>query len=178
MLTGSQKEKYKSPSYQIREGDCVNIAVTSPGATLALGMMYFNTGNRWVLVLLLFKSLWNHRPLRCIIAARIIKCINGSQNIEEFKCRMVSWSCFGNLNGNRFNATILLPPTLETCFFSVCLSKFASHQLLNYKPLATMIQLAAIQRRVKSPLRWVQFYLTKMKDWLWLAVPSSSSWLQ
>ncbi|XP_046664707.1 anaphase-promoting complex subunit 1 isoform X3 [Homalodisca vitripennis] len=47
-LTGSQKEKYKSPSYQIREGDCVNIAVTSPGATLALGMMYFNTGNRAV----------------------------------------------------------------------------------------------------------------------------------
>ncbi|XP_069677644.1 anaphase-promoting complex subunit 1 isoform X2 [Periplaneta americana] len=47
-LTGSQKEKYKSPSYQIREGDSVNIDVTSPGATLALGMMYFNTGNRAV----------------------------------------------------------------------------------------------------------------------------------
>nr|CAD7590064.1 unnamed protein product [Timema genevievae] len=44
-LTGSQKEKYKSPSYQIREGDSVNIDVTSPGATLALGMMYFNSGN-------------------------------------------------------------------------------------------------------------------------------------
>ncbi|XP_063230624.1 anaphase-promoting complex subunit 1 isoform X1 [Bacillus rossius redtenbacheri] len=44
-LTGAQKEKYKSPSYQIREGDAVNIDVTSPGATLALGMMYFNTGN-------------------------------------------------------------------------------------------------------------------------------------
>uniref|UniRef100_A0A023F131 Putative anaphase-promoting complex apc subunit 1 meiotic check point regulator/tsg24 n=2 Tax=Triatoma infestans TaxID=30076 RepID=A0A023F131_TRIIF len=44
-LTGSQKEKYKSPSYQIREGDCVNNHVTGPGATLALGMMYFNTGN-------------------------------------------------------------------------------------------------------------------------------------
>nr|CAD7457684.1 unnamed protein product [Timema tahoe] len=43
--TGSQKEKYKSPSYQIREGDSVNIDVTSPGATLALGMMYFNSGN-------------------------------------------------------------------------------------------------------------------------------------
>nr|CAD7198790.1 unnamed protein product [Timema douglasi] len=38
-LTGSQKEKYKSPSYQIREGDSVNIDVTSPGATLALGMI-------------------------------------------------------------------------------------------------------------------------------------------
>jgi anaphase-promoting complex subunit 1 len=49
-FTGSQKEKYKSPSYQIREGDSVNIDVTSPGATLALGMMYFNTGNRYCLV--------------------------------------------------------------------------------------------------------------------------------
>uniref|UniRef100_A0A0A9VWC5 Anaphase-promoting complex subunit 1 n=2 Tax=Lygus hesperus TaxID=30085 RepID=A0A0A9VWC5_LYGHE len=44
-LAGSQKEKYKSPSYQIREGDCVNNHVTGPGATLALGMMYFNTNN-------------------------------------------------------------------------------------------------------------------------------------
>jgi anaphase-promoting complex subunit 1 len=51
-VTGSQKEKYKSPSYQIREGDSVNIDVTSPGATLALGMMYFNTGNRYDLVYL------------------------------------------------------------------------------------------------------------------------------
>uniref|UniRef100_A0A1B6C0L0 Uncharacterized protein n=2 Tax=Clastoptera arizonana TaxID=38151 RepID=A0A1B6C0L0_9HEMI len=47
-LTGSQKEKYKSPSYQIREGDCVNNDVTSPGATLALGLMYFKTGNKAV----------------------------------------------------------------------------------------------------------------------------------
>lgn len=46
-MIGSQREKYKSPSYQIREGDSVNIDVTSPGATLALGMMYFNTGNRY-----------------------------------------------------------------------------------------------------------------------------------
>lgn len=44
-LTGIHKEKHKSPSYQIREGDSVNIDVTSPGATLALGMMFFNTGN-------------------------------------------------------------------------------------------------------------------------------------
>jgi hypothetical protein len=51
-VTGSQKEKFKSPSYQIREGDSVNIDVTSPGATLALGMMYFNTGNRCGLVYL------------------------------------------------------------------------------------------------------------------------------
>ncbi|CAH0388207.1 unnamed protein product [Bemisia tabaci] len=47
-ITGTQKDKYKSPSYQIREGDSVNINVTSPGATLALGMMYFNTGNEAV----------------------------------------------------------------------------------------------------------------------------------
>ncbi|XP_033102759.1 anaphase-promoting complex subunit 1-like [Anneissia japonica] len=42
-LTGLNKEKYKSPSYQIKEGDQVNVSVTSPGATLALGMMFFNT---------------------------------------------------------------------------------------------------------------------------------------
>ncbi|XP_017886466.1 anaphase-promoting complex subunit 1 [Ceratina calcarata] len=47
-LTGAQKDKYKSPSYQIREGDSINIDVTSPGATIALGLMYFNTGNRAV----------------------------------------------------------------------------------------------------------------------------------
>ncbi|KAF7995485.1 hypothetical protein HCN44_006592 [Aphidius gifuensis] len=44
-FNGSQKDKYKSPSYQIREGDSINIDVTSPGATIALGLMYFNTGN-------------------------------------------------------------------------------------------------------------------------------------
>ncbi|XP_071962250.1 anaphase-promoting complex subunit 1-like [Antedon mediterranea] len=42
-LTGLNKEKYKSPSYQIKEGDQVNVNVTSPGATLALGMMFFDT---------------------------------------------------------------------------------------------------------------------------------------
>ncbi|XP_004520043.1 anaphase-promoting complex subunit 1 [Ceratitis capitata] len=47
-LTGSQKEKYKLPSFQVREGDNVNIDVTAPGATLALGLMFFNTGNRAV----------------------------------------------------------------------------------------------------------------------------------
>lgn len=46
-VTGSQKEKYKCPSFHIREGDSLNIDVTGPGATLALGMMYFNTGNRY-----------------------------------------------------------------------------------------------------------------------------------
>ena len=51
-LTFAQREKYKTPSYQIREGDYVNADVTSPGATLALGMMFFDTNNtsiaRWV----------------------------------------------------------------------------------------------------------------------------------
>lgn len=45
-LTGSQKEKYKLPSFQVREGDNVNIDVTAPGATLALGLMFFATGNQ------------------------------------------------------------------------------------------------------------------------------------
>ncbi|XP_071867310.1 anaphase promoting complex subunit 1 isoform X1 [Bombus fervidus] len=47
-FTGAQKDKYKSPSYQIREGDSINIDVTSPGATIALGLMYFDTGNKAV----------------------------------------------------------------------------------------------------------------------------------
>ncbi|KYM96372.1 PREDICTED: anaphase-promoting complex subunit 1 [Cyphomyrmex costatus] len=47
-FSGAQKDKYKSPSYQIREGDSINIDVTSPGATIALGLMYFNTGNHAV----------------------------------------------------------------------------------------------------------------------------------
>ncbi|XP_012223687.1 anaphase-promoting complex subunit 1 isoform X2 [Linepithema humile] len=47
-FSGAQKDKYKSPSYQIREGDSINIDITSPGATIALGLMYFNTGNRAV----------------------------------------------------------------------------------------------------------------------------------
>lgn len=51
-LNAAQREKYRTPSYQIREGDCVNSDVTSPGATLALGMMFFSTNNeaiaKWV----------------------------------------------------------------------------------------------------------------------------------
>ncbi|XP_067639434.1 anaphase-promoting complex subunit 1 isoform X2 [Eurosta solidaginis] len=47
-LSGSQKEKYKLPSFQVREGDNVNIDVTAPGATLALGLMFFKTNNRAV----------------------------------------------------------------------------------------------------------------------------------
>ncbi|XP_075158873.1 anaphase promoting complex subunit 1 [Haematobia irritans] len=48
LLTGSQKEKYKLPSFQVREGEQVNIDVTAPGATLALGLMFFNTDNKAV----------------------------------------------------------------------------------------------------------------------------------
>lgn len=44
-LSVIQKEKNKTPSYHIREGDCINADVTSPGATLALGMMFFDTHN-------------------------------------------------------------------------------------------------------------------------------------
>ncbi|XP_059480357.1 anaphase-promoting complex subunit 1 isoform X2 [Neocloeon triangulifer] len=47
-LPVAQREKYKNPSYQIREGDYVNVHVTCPGATLALGMLYFRTGNESV----------------------------------------------------------------------------------------------------------------------------------
>ncbi|EDV34305.1 uncharacterized protein Dana_GF21034 [Drosophila ananassae] len=44
-ISGSQKEKYRLASFQVREGDNVNIDVTAPGATLALGLMFFNSGN-------------------------------------------------------------------------------------------------------------------------------------
>ncbi|KAG5683225.1 hypothetical protein PVAND_012519 [Polypedilum vanderplanki] len=47
-LTGVQREKYKLPSFQIREGDQVNIDVTAPGSTLALGLMFFASGNEAV----------------------------------------------------------------------------------------------------------------------------------
>ncbi|XP_044177050.1 anaphase-promoting complex subunit 1-like isoform X2 [Acropora millepora] len=43
--TGTQKEKFKSPSYQIKEGDSVNINITGPGATVALGLMFMKTNN-------------------------------------------------------------------------------------------------------------------------------------
>ncbi|KAJ8719345.1 hypothetical protein PYW08_011520 [Mythimna loreyi] len=43
-LTGSQKEKYKQGSFAIREGATVNLDVTSPGATLALGLMFLRSG--------------------------------------------------------------------------------------------------------------------------------------
>uniref|UniRef100_A0A6I8P4H6 Anaphase-promoting complex subunit 1 n=1 Tax=Ornithorhynchus anatinus TaxID=9258 RepID=A0A6I8P4H6_ORNAN len=43
---GMHREKHKSPSYQIKEGDSINVDVTCPGATLALAMIYLKTNNR------------------------------------------------------------------------------------------------------------------------------------
>ncbi|XP_030051793.1 anaphase-promoting complex subunit 1 [Microcaecilia unicolor] len=43
---GLHREKHKSPSYQIKEGDTINVDVTCPGATLALAMIYVKTNNR------------------------------------------------------------------------------------------------------------------------------------
>ncbi|XP_048448536.1 anaphase-promoting complex subunit 1-like, partial [Rhincodon typus] len=43
---GIHREKHKSPSYQIKEGDTVNVDVTCPGATLALALLYLKTNNR------------------------------------------------------------------------------------------------------------------------------------
>ncbi|XP_019518433.1 PREDICTED: anaphase-promoting complex subunit 1 isoform X3 [Hipposideros armiger] len=43
---GTHREKHKSPSYQIKEGDTINVDVTCPGATLALAMIYLKTNNR------------------------------------------------------------------------------------------------------------------------------------
>ena len=40
----NKRHLYRSPSYQIQEGDSINVDITSPGATLALGMMFFKSG--------------------------------------------------------------------------------------------------------------------------------------
>lgn len=45
---GTQKDKYKFQSFQVREGETVNIDVTAPGATFALGLMFIRTGNKSV----------------------------------------------------------------------------------------------------------------------------------
>ena len=45
-LTGQTRERLRTPSYQIKEGDVVNVDVSAPGATMALGMMFFNSHNR------------------------------------------------------------------------------------------------------------------------------------
>ncbi|TKS85950.1 Anaphase-promoting complex subunit 1 [Collichthys lucidus] len=42
---GANRERHKSPSYQIKEGDTINVDVTCPGATLALAMIYLKTNN-------------------------------------------------------------------------------------------------------------------------------------
>uniref|UniRef100_A0A8C3KVC3 Anaphase-promoting complex subunit 1 n=1 Tax=Chrysolophus pictus TaxID=9089 RepID=A0A8C3KVC3_CHRPC len=46
MVGGMHREKHKSPSYQIKEGDTINVDVTCPGATLAFAMIYLKTNNR------------------------------------------------------------------------------------------------------------------------------------
>ncbi|XP_054654988.1 anaphase-promoting complex subunit 1 isoform X1 [Dunckerocampus dactyliophorus] len=43
---GASRERHNAPSYQIREGDTINVDVTCPGATLALAMIYLKTNNR------------------------------------------------------------------------------------------------------------------------------------
>ncbi|CAG4961366.1 unnamed protein product [Colias eurytheme] len=43
---GNQKDKYKQGSFAIREGTTVNLDVTSPGATLALGLIYMQSNNQ------------------------------------------------------------------------------------------------------------------------------------
>lgn len=43
---GAGRDRHKSPSYQIKEGDTINVDVTCPGATLALAMIYLKTNNR------------------------------------------------------------------------------------------------------------------------------------
>ncbi|OQR75333.1 anaphase-promoting complex subunit 1-like [Tropilaelaps mercedesae] len=45
-VQGDANKNHRSPSYQIREGDHINISVTSPGATLALGFIYHATENQ------------------------------------------------------------------------------------------------------------------------------------
>ncbi|BFZ07558.1 hypothetical protein BsWGS_10597 [Bradybaena similaris] len=45
MLWPNRDRVYRAPSFLIKEGDRVNVDVTAPGATLALGMMFFNTSN-------------------------------------------------------------------------------------------------------------------------------------
>ncbi|KAK5650992.1 hypothetical protein RI129_002021 [Pyrocoelia pectoralis] len=46
VLEGSQRDRYRVPSFQIREGSNVNLDVTAPGATLALGLMYLRSDNK------------------------------------------------------------------------------------------------------------------------------------
>lgn len=60
----------------LQEGDSVNVDVTAPGATLALGLMFFNTSNTWVtwaFSLLLCSSLFNRfNSIQC--CGRMVGC--------------------------------------------------------------------------------------------------------
>uniref|UniRef100_A0A182QAH1 Uncharacterized protein n=1 Tax=Anopheles farauti TaxID=69004 RepID=A0A182QAH1_9DIPT len=47
-LMGAQREKYRLPSFQIKEDPEVYTSVTAPGAILALGLMYFATENETI----------------------------------------------------------------------------------------------------------------------------------
>jgi len=42
----NSSSREKQQSYQIKEGDNINIDITSPGATLALGMLFWRSGNK------------------------------------------------------------------------------------------------------------------------------------
>ncbi|XP_052742012.1 anaphase-promoting complex subunit 1 [Bicyclus anynana] len=44
-INGSQKDRYKQGSFAIREGGTVNLDVTSPGATVALGLLYLRSNS-------------------------------------------------------------------------------------------------------------------------------------
>ncbi|CAH2241616.1 jg3948 [Pararge aegeria aegeria] len=44
-VNGSQKDRYKQSSFAIREGGTVNLDVTSPGATVALGLLYLRSNS-------------------------------------------------------------------------------------------------------------------------------------
>ena len=80
------RHKFRSPSYQVQEGDCINIDVTSPGATLALGLMFFRSGNQRV-------ASWLEAP-----ESRYLRCNNitktwiqiSRQNWNDFKTQILA----------------------------------------------------------------------------------------
>lgn len=47
-LQGAQKEKYKQGSFAVREGTTINLDVTSPGATLALALIFVQSNHSGV----------------------------------------------------------------------------------------------------------------------------------
>uniref|UniRef100_A0A3B3UEI2 Anaphase-promoting complex subunit 1 n=1 Tax=Poecilia latipinna TaxID=48699 RepID=A0A3B3UEI2_9TELE len=64
---GASRERHKSPSYQIKEGDTINVDVTCPGATLALAMIYLKTNNRSI-------ADWLKPPDTCVTST-LARCI-------------------------------------------------------------------------------------------------------